>query len=201
MHMLVRQCIPPTRASQIRMTPCNRFETDPTKAKISFPPQTSPVIPSMTHKAAKPPKDFWASAPCDRSLTRFMPFTKPPGSQKKGVRYRVEEKMFLLFKPHVVLGRPIPQAVKAIRRHQERGRSRGCHHVEEKRLRRIPLQKSPIVHRRLSWFVIVQDKWKEVRKGGKNGKKKKRKYRGTKEMVGISVGCPKLYRLRALIPD
>lgn len=172
MHMLVRQCISPTRASQIRMTPCNRFETDPTKAKISHSHHKRAQEFHPSHTKQQSHQSFLGLGPL-RSLSHPLhAFHQAARFSKKGVRYRVEEKIFLLFKPHVVLGRPIPQAVKAIRRYQERGRSRGCHHVEEKRLRRIPLQKSPIVHRRLSWFVIIQDKWKEVRK---NNKEKRRK--------------------------
>lgn len=149
------------RASQIRMTPCNRFEADQTKAKISFPPQAQSFHPSHTQssKATKvfgPPALAIALLPAScLSPSRQVLKKKRSGIGSKRRYFGVQTTRRA--RPSDSPGR------EGYKETSGEGRSRGCHHVEEKRLRRIPLQKSPIVHRRLSWFVIVQDKWKEVR--------------------------------------
>lgn len=161
MHMLVRQCIPPHEGLPDPHDSMQSFRGRPNQGQ-NFIPTTSPVIPSITHTKQQSHQSFWASRPCDRSLTRFMPFTKPPSSQKK--RSGIGSKRRYFGVQTTRRARPSDSPGReGYKETSGEGRSRGCHHVEEKRLRRIPLQKSPIVHRRLSWFVIVQDKWKEVR--------------------------------------
>lgn len=184
-----------------RMTPCNRFKTRQPKGK-QIPPRARPsqARPCQA-RPARPYPSYTAEPPafgptpplpfCERSHNRFMPFTKPPGSQKGQVSGRRED--FCIQTTRVVLGCPIPPGREGYKEGSGRGRGRGCHHVEEKRLRGFPLQRTPIVHLVVSWFVIVQDKWKK-RRGKKENEKKKRKEEVNKGngWCIFSAGCPKL---------
>lgn len=112
MLMRVRMLAFPHEASQIHhMTPCNRFETRPTKEK-STPPQAQPI---PTHSKAT---GFWDPSLPD-ALSHPLHAFSPSRQVLKKVRYRVEEKFLFVFTPHVVLACPLLQAVKAIRRHRE----------------------------------------------------------------------------------
>lgn len=178
------------------MTPCNHSETDQTKAK-NFIPTTSPVIPSITHKAAKPPK-FLGPRPL-RSLSYPLHAFHQAARFQKKKRSGIGSKRRYFGVQNTRRARPSDSPGReGYKETSGEGRSRGCHHVEEK-----GFVGSPFRNPRSS--IVVSHGSSSYRTNGKRRgeklKKKKRKYRDTKEMVGISVGCPKLYRLRALIPD
>lgn len=171
MHMLVRQCIPPHEASQIRMTPCNRFKTRANQGKSTPPAKAQPI---SSYTAAKPP----ASGPPRLLRTLSHPlhaFHQAARFSKKGSGIGVSKRRFLFSKPHVVLGLSDSPGREGYKERSGEVRGRGCHHVEEKGFvdfsSEIP--RSSII---VSWFVIVQDKWKRGEE--KKEEKKKRRYKG-----------------------
>lgn len=145
---------------------------------------TAHLIPHSSEAAI-----FWPPPRlCGRSVTRFMPFTKPPGSQKV-IRYRgVEEKIFG-FKTTRRARMSDSPGREGYKERSGEVRGKRCHHVEEKGfvgfLFRKAHDRPSSSHGSSSYRTNGKEMEKEKRK-----KKKKRRYKGNGWC--ISVMCPKL---------
>lgn len=159
--------------------------------KEIIPTASSPSQPTPTHQKVQHSKatSFWDS---DAALsfcllhthTRFMPFTKPPGSQK--VRYRVEEKILLFNHTRRACMSDSPGregykersgevAVEDVVMFEEKGFADSSSESPDR---------PSSSHGSSSYRTNGKEMTRNM--------KRKRKGEGTKEMVGISVVRPKL---------
>lgn len=166
-------CIP-HEASQDPHDSMQSFQDQATKEDKSHH-KPSPVRPIHRILHCRAASCWPAAFPFLRTLSYPLHAFHQAARFSKKVRYRVEEKIFV-FKPHVSCSDVrSPQAVKAIRRDQQVSRQRMSTIMLRKKASWIPLQETPIVHRRL--MVRHRTGQMEKRRGRKREKVKRKEKR------------------------
>lgn len=183
----------PHEASQDPHDSMQSFHQDQAnQRKINPHRKPSPVRPAHSILHCKKPPAF-GQHPSSPFANALVPASclSPSRQVLKGSQVSGRREDFCFQTTRVVLRCPTPPGREGYKGRSGGGRGRGCHHGRGEKASWIPLQKTPIVHRRLSWFVIVHRTiGKETRENKKKRRKEKRRYKGNGWY--ISVGCPKL---------